>query len=243
MRNILSLVVLLFCNQLVLAQVAIKGTVYDRSQLYPMQSVTVMGTSGAGTVTDSSGHYHISLRPGDSLYFSYLGKASAKFPVNAISEPLQFNISLDVAVDTLESISVNQKNYRADSIENRKDYQRIFDFTGRGYINDMKSTRRAGIGMGLNMDLFLDSKNEKRTLAMQERLESQEQQNYIDHRFSKAIVKKITGLQPPALDTFMRQYRPSYRLAKSFATDWEFYEYILDCSKFFLPIWKEDHPG
>ncbi|HSZ85335.1 MAG TPA: hypothetical protein VK787_04855 [Puia sp.] len=242
MRNIFSLLIFTLCNQLVTAQVLIKGTVYDRSQLYPMQAVSVMSTSGAGTVTDSSGHYHITLRAGDSLYFSYLGKGSPKFPVNEIIEPSQFNISIDAAVDTLQSISVNQKNYGVDSLETRRDYQKIFDYKSPGYVNDMKTNRRAGIGMGFNMDMFFDSKNDKRMLALQQRLEEEEQQNYVDHRFSKAVVKRVTGLQPPALDTFMRQYRPSYQLVKSFSTDWEFYEYILNCSKFFLPIWKEEHP-
>ncbi|HEY4877386.1 MAG TPA: carboxypeptidase-like regulatory domain-containing protein [Puia sp.] len=236
------MLILTLCNHLVNAQMLIKGTVYDRSQFYPMQAVSVMSTSGAGTVTDSSGQYHITLRAGDSLYFSYLGKGSSKFPVNEITDPSQFNISLDVAVDTLQSISVNPKNYGIDSLENRMEYQKIFNYYSPGYVNDMKSNRRGGIGMGFNMDMIFSSKNDKRMLALQQRLEEEEQQNYVDHRFSKAVVKRVTGLQPPALDTFMRQYRPSYQLVKSFATDWEFYEYILNSSKFFLPIWKEEHP-
>jgi len=98
------------------------------------------------------------------------------------------------------------------------------------------------MGVGLDLDLLLNGKENRRMEAFQDRLVWQEQQNYVDHRFSKAVVKRVTGLQPPALDTFMRQYRPSYQLVKSFATDWEFYEYILNSSKFFLPIWKEEHP-
>jgi hypothetical protein len=241
-QNILSLVVLTLCNQLVNAQVVIKGTVYDHLELYPMQAVSVMSTSGTGTVTDSSGHYHITLHAGDSLYFSYLGKGSPKFSLNEITDSSQFNISLDVAVDTLQSISIHQKSYEFDSLETRKEYQKVFNYDGPGYLNNTKTNRKAGIGIGLDLDMFFDGKNNKRMLALQQRLEQEEQENYVDHRFSQAVVKRVTGLQPPALDTFMRQYRPSYQLIRSFATDWEFYEYILNCSKFFLPIWKQEHP-
>jgi hypothetical protein len=72
-EKIISFFILLLSNQLMIAQVFINGTVYDRTQLYPMQAVSVMSTSGAGTYTDSLGRYHITLRSGDSLYFSYLG--------------------------------------------------------------------------------------------------------------------------------------------------------------------------
>ncbi len=120
-QKIILFFVLALCKQFVFSQVLIKGTVYDRSQLYPLQAVSVMSTSGNGTVTDPSGNYHITLHTGDSLYFSYLGKGSSKFSANEITEPLQFNISLDVAVDTLQSISVNQRNYLLDSLQTRKE--------------------------------------------------------------------------------------------------------------------------
>ena len=45
---------------------------------------------------------------------------------------------------------------------------------------------------------------------MQKRLIQQEQDKYIDHRFSKQFVRKITKLQPPELDSFMIHYRPEY---------------------------------
>jgi hypothetical protein len=241
-QKIILFFVSALCNQLAGAQVLIKGTVYDRSQLYPLQAVSVMSTSGKGTITDSSGNYHITLHTGDSLYFSYLGKVSPKFPVNEITETAQFNISLDVAIDSLQSISVNQKNYIVDSLETRKEYQKIFDYSGGSYLSNMKTNRRPGIGMGLNLDVLFNAKNTKQTLALQQRLEQEEEQNYVDHRFSKAVVKRITGLESPALDTFMVKWRPSYLYLKTFATDWDFYEYILHSGKLFLIVWKEQHP-
>ncbi len=63
-----TILTLLFacCGQLVMGQVLIKGTVYDRSQRFGLQGVSVMGTSGEGTATDSLGHYSIRLSSRDS---------------------------------------------------------------------------------------------------------------------------------------------------------------------------------
>src|SRR5882762_5250097 len=102
-KNIIAAALVLLCNT-VIAQVEIKGTVYDRSQLHPMPGVSVLGTSGMGTATDSSGHYSIKLPSGDSIYFSYLGKSTSKFPVKDIPDGLPFDMSLQVGVDSLPEI-------------------------------------------------------------------------------------------------------------------------------------------
>jgi hypothetical protein len=226
------LAVLALSGQMALGQVQIKGTVYDRSQLFAMQGVSVMGTSGSGTTTDSLGHYTIRLPSGDSIYFSYLGKFTAKFPVKDIATAYPFDMSLQVAVDSLPSVFVRMKNYRLDSLETRLEYQKIFDY-GAGYITNMKTTRSGGMGVGLDLDMFFNAANNRRMLAFQKRLEEEERDKYIDHRFTRYIVKRITGLQAPALDTFMIIYRPSYELIQSCATDYEFYKYIADWGKSF----------
>ena len=225
-----------------IAQVEIKGTVYDRSQLNPMQGVSVMGTSGVGTVTDSLGRYSIKLPSEDSIYFSYLGKSTTKFPVKEIPFDQPFDMSLQVDVQALPSVYVRPRNYYADSLENRIEYQKIFEYGGGKYVENTKMNRRGGMGVGLDLDMLFDSKKDRRMLAFQQRLIQEEQDKYVDHRFTKPIVKKITGLQPPALDTFMRLYRPSYEFVKSFVTEYEYYKYISDCARSFAEMWKQDHP-
>src|SRR5438046_1416455 len=59
----------------------IKGTVYDSSRNYPVEFVSVLSTSGKGTVTNTEGHYEIEVTERDSIWFSYLNKPTIKFPV------------------------------------------------------------------------------------------------------------------------------------------------------------------
>jgi hypothetical protein len=96
--------------------------VYDSSQHYPLEAVSVISTSGRGTVTNSEGNYEIDVAATDSIFFSYLGKPTMKFPILTIQNILQFNISLHVSIPTLKEVKIRPRNYRQDSIQNREDY-------------------------------------------------------------------------------------------------------------------------
>jgi hypothetical protein len=233
---------LVLASPVVFGQVEIKGTVYDRSQFYTLPGVSVQGTSGAGTMTDSLGRYHIRLMPGDSLYFSYLGKFTSKFPVKDIPSGYPFDMSLQVGIDTLPSVFVRPRDFRQDSLANREEYRRAFDYS-TNYINNMKMSQRGTMGMGFNLDLLFDAKKNRQMLSLQKRLEEEERDNYIDHRFSRALVRRITGLESPALDSFMRMYRPSYELIQSCETEYQYYKYIYEWGKTFSEAWKEEHPN
>ena len=229
-------------NQILIAQVQISGTVYDRSQRNALAGVSVVGTSGGGTITDSLGNYSIKLRAEDSIYFSYLNKPTEKFPVKNINADQPFDISLEVDIQALPGVVVHSRVYSQDSLENRIEYQKIFDY-GKEYVTEMKSNRGRGMGVGVDFDMLFDGKKNRRILAFQKRLEQEERDNYVDHRFTKALVKKLTGLQPPQLDTFMVQYRPSYEFIQSCETEYEYYKFISDWGKNFNEIWKEEHPA
>lgn len=235
------LAVLLFLlNQAVSGQAEIEGKVYDRSQRFALRGVSVLSTSGTGTVTDSVGHYRIRLSERDSIFFSYLGKATGKIPVKDLAPGFPLDMSIQVAVDSLPTAYVRSANYHSDSLQNREEYQKIFDY-GAGYLQDARMGRQGGIGVGIDFDMLLNPGRNRRMLAFQQRLIDEEQDKYVDHRFKKALVKKITGLQSPALDSFMRLYRPSYAQVQSFETDYEFFEYIRDWGQVFSETWRKEH--
>lgn len=231
---------LLLSGRAALAQVEVTGTVYDQSQQFAMPGVSVVSTSGVGTTTDSLGRYRIKLPLTDSICFSYLGRSTVKFAVREMPAGHPFDMSLAVAVDSLPSVLVRSPDYRLDSLENRREYKKVFDYSPN-YVDNMKTKRGAGFGIGLDLDMLFDGKANRRMLALQKRLEDEEQDKYIDHRWSRAIVRRVTGLEPPKLDSFMRQYRPSYSFIRSCETDYEFYKYIQEWGRFFEENWKVVH--
>jgi hypothetical protein len=225
------LAALFLASQGVLGQVEVHGTVYDRSRYFAMPGVSVMSTSGQGTMTDSIGQYRLRVTRRDSIFFSYLGKATVKFPIRSIDPNSPMDISIAVAVDSLPLVVVRPKAYRYDSMENRDEYRKIFDYEP-DYVGQGEG------GAGVNLDLLFGARRNRQMLSLQRRLIEEEQDKYVDYRFNRTLVRRITGLGPPALDLFMKMYRPSYDYIKSCENDYEFYKYIKDCGTYFLRTYK-----
>lgn len=236
-RRTLWLYLVLLC-QAGVAQIMIKGTVYDKQARYGVPHVSVLSSSGAGTATDSAGRYTLKVSGNDSIYFSYLGKMTSKFPVKTLPPDQPLDISLPVSIDSLAPVTVRQPSYRMDSLANRAEYKKVFD-NDAGYIG----APSGGFGLGIGFDLLFSARKIRSMEKLKARLEREERDKYVDHRFTKALVKRITGLTPPALDSFMVEYRPSYDILKSFETDYDYYSYIKSCSFSFISQWKITHPG
>jgi len=80
----------------VFSQITIRGTVYNMNRTKPLEAVSVVSTSGKGVVTDSNGNYTITVKEGDSISFSYLGRFTMKYPVSMISIYNNFDVALHV---------------------------------------------------------------------------------------------------------------------------------------------------
>ncbi|HEX8676861.1 MAG TPA: carboxypeptidase-like regulatory domain-containing protein [Segetibacter sp.] len=210
----------------------ISGTVYDITKKTPVEYVSVLSTSGKGTVTDSSGRYSLTLNETDSIYFSFLNKPTPKFPVSSIQNTEAFDISISRKIKELPAVFVKQRNYRLDSLQNRLDYEKIFNYRKPGIRTSMNPSP-GSVSVGLDLDEFINIfkfKKNKRALAFQKRLEEDEIEKYINHRFSKGLVKKLTGLNPPEIDSFMAEYRPTFDMVIEF-NDLEFGQFIIEAFK------------
>ena len=203
----------------------IRGTVYDSSRNFPMEAVSVLTTSGSGTMTNSDGRYEIDVIEKDSIWFSYLNKPTMKFPVLKIINHFEFDISIQVSVPVLKEVKVLPRNYKLDSIQNRIDYAKIFNYE-KPKLKPVAPQYGVGMGFDLNeiINMFRFRRN-RSMAAFKERLLQQERDKAVDHRFNKALVKRLTLLDSTRLDSFMRTFRPSY-LFTQVSSDYEFQEYI-----------------
>jgi hypothetical protein len=212
------------------AQYLVKGTVYDSSRQYALEAVTVLSSSGKGALTDMNGNYQIEVGEKDSIWFSYLGKPTIRYAVLKMTDPLHFDISLRVNVTVLKNVTVKPRDYRMDSLQNRLDYAKGFDFE-KPKLRPTLGGGPGGVGVGFDLDqiigMFQFRKN-RNMERFQSRLIEQEHDKYVDHRFNKQIVRRLTGLGGDRLDTFMVMYRPSYQFAV-ITSDYEFQAYIKDC--------------
>ena len=214
-----------FSHQSVSQNILIRGTVYDSSRNYPLEAVSVLSTSGQGTMTNAEGTYEILVSEKDSIWFSYLNKPTMKFPVLKMVNTLAFDISLHVNVPTLKEVKIKPKDYKFDSIQNRLDYAKIFNYKKPG----LKTVApQYGVGMGFDLDEIINVfrfRRNRSIASFQKRLLLEEEDKFIDHRFNKALVRRLTLLEGAELDSFMVIYRPSYTFAK-YAGDYDFQYYI-----------------
>ena len=215
-----------------MSQKTVSGTVFDSTKLYVVPKVQVFNTSGFKTNTDSLGRYFMAVNPDDSLYFYYNNKFTQKFPVRDIKKPDEFDISLLVKVDEkyklLSGITVYADNYKKDSLENRLAYSKIFDNKGATLKSNYEQGGPAGIDLESLSGLFQFRKN-RMQLAFKQRLIDEEQDRYIDYRFSSKTITRITGLKGDYLIEYKKLYRPSYYFV-SVSSLTQFYAYILNTS-------------
>lgn len=226
------LVGLLCVSQLVHAQ-EIQGTVYDITQKIPLPFVSVMSTSGNGTQTDSMGFYSIRISKDDSIWFSYLEKHTPKYPVKTIANPAAFDISIQVSAIELPNVTVKKNSYRFDSLQNRREYEKIFNYRKPGLRTSSLSPGSTGAGVGIDLDELINVFRFRRNRNMkfiQNWLVQEEQDKYIDYRFSRLFVKKLTNLDGEQLTDFVKFYRPTYEFAVS-VNEAEMGLYILECFK------------
>jgi hypothetical protein len=206
----------------------VRGYVYDSSRIFPLEAVTVLSTSGKGTLTNTEGFYEIEVSEKDSIWFSYLGKPTVKFPVLKIYNPLGFDISLHVNVQELQEVKVRQRNYRLDSLLNRQEYAKIFNYqTPR-----LKTvTPQYGAAMGFDLQEIINAfrfRRNRSMLAFQNRLLQEEREKFINHRYNKALVSRLTGLEGEERDQFMQYCRPGYEFTLA-SSDYDFQLWIKEC--------------
>jgi hypothetical protein len=212
----------------------LRGTVYDSTKTYPVISVSVLTSSGKGTVTDLYGHYEIDVTETDSVWFSYLNKPTIKYPVGKINDASRFDIAIHVNIPVLKEVIVKPRNYKMDSIQNRLDYAKAFDWQKpklKG-ISSGELGSAAGFDLDAIIHMFQFRKN-KSNEAFRERLLAEEREKFIDHRFNKALVLRLTGLIGDARDSFMLQCRPTYEMCM-YTGDYDFQFYIKKCYEVYM---------
>lgn len=209
---------LVFVQQSKAQNVIIKGRVFDISARRPLEAVAVISTSGKGAITDSLGRYEIRVSLKDSIWFSLIGKSTMKYPVDTISNTEAFDVMIHVRSFDLPEVKVRNSYYKLDSVQNRKDYAKIFDFKKPGLrLSENPGYNPGGVSVGFDLDEIINMfrfKRNKSLASLQQRLLQQEEDKYIDHRFSIAFVRKVTKLNSPELEEFMKEYRPDYEIVQ-----------------------------
>jgi hypothetical protein len=164
------------------------------------------------------GRYIISVKTKDSIWFSLFGKNTQKYALDTIEDKHNFNIMIHVNGIDLPEVRVRNNNYRMDSIQNRFDYAKYFNYQAPGLklANNSSLINPSG-GLSIGFDLveminMFRFKRNRNLGYLQKRLISQEQEKYVNYRFTKRFVQKLTNLEGDNLTQFMDYCKPSYEV-------------------------------
>ena len=217
-RFIFFILLFLLLHSTVQAQsVLVSGTVYDISGRRPVEAVIVHTNNNMST-TDSLGRYIINVKAKDSIWFSLFGKNTQKYTLDTIEDKRNFNIMIHVNGIDLPEVRVRNNNYRLDSMQNRYDYAKYFNYQPPGLKLANNSTLinpSGGLSIGFDLVEMINMFRFKRNRNLgflQKRLISQEQEKYINYRFTKRFVQKITHLEGDNLVQFIDYCKPSYEV-------------------------------
>lgn len=244
MRFIFTLIVLILFNTTTFSQIVVSGSVLDKSKLNYVEGVRVFSTGNKISITDSLGRYSIVANKKDSIYFVYDTKPTQKFAIASIPNPAQFDISIHLNVkgkhSVLKEVIVFSKYHRLDSAENRITYAKIFNYHKPRLETSYAPGGAAGFDANELFSLFTPKKN-RRMQKLQDMMLRNEEEQYVNYRFNKNFVRRITQIKGAALDSFMMLYRPSYFFIST-STELQFNQYILNASYQFKRLRGEAAP-
>ena len=190
------------------AQQFLTGKVFKKNSTEALVSVSIHNISAQRyDLSEENGSYRMQVVPGDHVAFSSVGYMADTVTVTAAMLTGDFPVYLEVRAQTLKAVRVGEfSNYQLDSMDRRKEYAWVYD---HGNTPRMEHERK-GDGVGVTLNIFRNaSAKEKQRERLEKRLAKEEEEYYIDSRYNKDLVTKITRLKGDSLQQFMTKYRPS----------------------------------
>jgi len=214
------------------AQQQLAGKVVKKGSAEILIGVTITNLSqGRHNISDMGGNYKIAANPGDTILFSSVGYLPDTVIVAAYMFSESFLVPLEPHVVALPAVKVDElRNYQLDSIKRRDDYRTLLD---KKHPVKLWNEKRSADGPGLSFSpIGYFSKGERQKRQLKKRLRQEEEDYYIDSKFSVARVSQLTRLSGDSLRIFMWRYRPSYKFCRNAASQ-DIFLYINDKLKEF----------
>lgn len=193
-----------------------------------MMSVSIMNhTRKKFNVSDMGGNFTIGAEQGDTVLFSSAGYKPDTVIVSAYMLAEPFDIYLEPHILTLAAVQVGSlSNYQMDSLDRWKDYDWLVP---KAKIKKVDRERH-GDGVGISFSPQFKTDEDKQKERLKKRLDQEEQEFYIDFRFSKEYVTRLTHFKGDSLQQYMKTYRPTYSFCRD-ASSVDMLLYVNDTMK------------
>jgi len=222
------LILLLFSCANVKAQV-ITGQVLADTSDQPL-TATITNHSGHQTSSNAIGEFTIPVSGiGDTLKIFAMGYKPYFYIVKTLKQEL-IVIRLTQTSVMLKGVAIKAlRDHKKDSIANRKDYVRVFNYQPPKLTNAFTGNPSNVPFAFVSIDLItlfqaINKKNDQ-TYKFKRQLLLDEQADYIATRFNRGLVTRLTQLKGDSLNQFMVQYYPTAEWVKK-TSDYDIIQYI-----------------
>jgi hypothetical protein len=212
-------VILFFLSFFARAQ-QMEGLVIDSDSKEPIQGVTVINKhNNTIAISDIAGYYSIQVSTGDTLVFSHTSyKTFIELVPFSIGKRYKSILMRQQLYGLKETTVTSLTKYQEDSIQNREEFKQPL----RQKPGEVHMAYGFGIASeGLISDLVgnLTGYNQRQK-RFKKAFRAEEQEKFIDTRYTFRLVQQLTGLRGDSAALFMNAYPMSYDFARA-ATDLE----------------------
>jgi hypothetical protein len=221
MKFILIIFILLFPFSFSYGQ-NLSGRIMNYENGAILQNVVILNLNhpNIGTNSDAYGKYKVTAYQGDSIRFSLLGYTSRILVYNGNNESWFENITLNSESTMLDTVVIRREltQFEKDSINNRILYGKNLDYkppkTTLPALKDLKAGESVKIGAPISGLLGKTTKEYKKDKAFKAMYQRDQDQAFINSRYTPELVTKLTTLDGVALYNFMQAYPMSYEYAR-----------------------------
>jgi hypothetical protein len=217
MRTTIFLFLLLFISLGGWAQQFLTGKVRKQESTEVLASVSIHNTTQQKyDLSEENGSYRMQVQPGDRVIFSSVGYKADTLIVTTAMLSGDYPVYLEPRAQTLQAVRVGDfSNYQLDSLARREEYAWIYNHGEQKLVNK----ERKGDGVGVGIAIFRNTASvDQQRERLKKRLMKEEEDQYIDSRYSRDYVAKLTHLGGDSLFRFMRDFRPTYDYCRKAAT-------------------------
>jgi len=200
----------------------VAGIVLDRDTKQRVARVLVLNnTSGANVFNNGKGEFYLEMQKGDVL-IAKREEYKNDTLVYGGQEVVLFHLQkTSIYIEPVTVVA--KKNPDQILAQRRIDYAKAYQLADAG---DYFSVGPNGAGLSINTIYNLMSKEGKNARRLTRYFQHEYEENVVDWKFSRTLVKSVTGLEGQLLDNFMVRYRPSYSFVQQ-ASAYQLTGYIL----------------
>lgn len=216
--------------------VLVRGQITDTSQKLVLYPATIRNKmTGSRVFSDAGGYYRINARAGDEILISFIGYLPDSFRITSVAGTEVHNVQLKLRERFLPQVEVSGKwnPYQLDSMARYQEFRLWLETPNRTLVD---TDKRSTGGFGVVLSPFSrGSKKEKDLRKFKKLYEEHEKQAYVDYRYSKSFVSRVTGMTGDSLTRFTLKYTPTYEMLRNMNNETLIF-WISERAK----LWKQD---